>query len=102
MMLDRPKGYVRLDAEKVTAMESFRWMANYLSLDVDTRLADEIMKWKPNHYTIKDKNYYIAVFVKEELGQTIVSYQNIKSGHRVSANVDLKTFQVEVIEEYTI
>ena len=102
MTLDKPKGYVKLDAEKVTAMESFRWMSNLLALDVDNRIADDIFKWKPKHYTIKDGKYYIEVFVKEELKSAIVSYQNNKNGRRVSCKVDLTSFKVEVIEDYTI
>lgn len=95
MQMDKPKGHITSPA-MISAMESFRWTATYLNLDIDNRKADEISRYTAQQYYYEDSSHRVDVYVVEPLVTARVKYFEKRTKKEVITQVDLTTLRVTV------
>lgn len=100
MRLDKPKGYASSPA-MVSAMESFRWTASFLKLEIDNRKADEITRQSSKKYFYEDATHRVDVFVIEPLVTARVKYYEKRTKREVITQVDLTNLKVRVDSDKT-
>jgi hypothetical protein len=100
MRLDKPQGYASSPA-MISAMESFRWTASFLKLEIDNRKADEITRQSSKKYFYEDATHRVDVFVVEPLVTARVKYYEKRTNREIITEVNLTNLVVTVERDET-